>query len=270
MTRLLVLGNSHAATLRRAFPDIAQEWPGLAVDFWGLPGAAFAKARQDGSGILRPDPEDAVSQRKAGQWNSQDHVDLTGYDRILLVGLRYGLRPGQGLMRALQPLDWGSRGGALGVSEGFLRAALRAGINAVLQAQNARTALDGRFILMPAPYPATTVTDPGPLHEPVPAAVARLTRADDLQRIYEEELAAAHAALGLRIVFQPPETQDRAFLTGARFLEDPARDARHMNAAYGLCAFRALARHIPDLRQPDLRPDLRPALPPASAGKRIA
>lgn len=261
MRRLLVLGNSHAATLRRALPEAEREWPDLAADFWGLPGAAFAKARQDGSGILRPDPEDAISQRKAGQWNRLDHVDLSAYDHILLVGLRYGLRPGQGFMRAFQPLDWGSRSGALGVSEGFLRAALKAEILAVLEAQNARTPLDARFILMPAPYPAATVIAPGPLHEPVPAAVARLARAADLQAIYEEELTAAHAELGLNLVLQPPETQHGAFLTLAQFLEDPGRDARHMNAAYGLIALRAMARHISDL-QPDLHP--------ASTGKRIA
>ncbi len=261
MTRLLVLGNSHAATLRRALPVAAPEWPGVTTDFWGLPGAAFAKARQDESGILRPDPEDAVSQRKAGQWNRQDHVDLTAYDHILLVGLRYGLRPAQGFMRALHPLDWGNRSGALGVSEGFLRAALRAEIMAVLHAQNARTALDGRFILMPAPYPAASVTEPGPLHEPVPAAVARLARAADLQAIYDEELMEAHKALGLMLVLQPPETQDRAFLTKTQFLEEPGRDARHMNASYGLIALQAMARHIPDLY-----PDLHPAL----TGKRIA
>jgi hypothetical protein len=261
MTRLLILGNSHAATLRRALPEAGQEWPGVTTDFWGLPGAAFSKARQDASGILRPDPEDAMSQRKAGQWNRQDHVDLMAYDQILLVGLRYGLRPAQGLMRALQPLDWGSRSGALGVSEGFLRAAFRAEILAVLHAQNARTALDHRFILMPAPYPAASVTEPGPLHEPLPAAVARLARAADLQAIYDEELMAAHEELGLTLVLQPPETQDRAFLTLPQFLEEPGRDARHMNAAYGLIALRAMASHIPDLH---------PDLYPASTGKRIA
>lgn len=247
MTRVLVLGNSHAATVRRAFDQIKGTWPDLSLEFWGLPGAAFAKARIDEAGLLRPDPEDAVSQKKAGQWNSRDHVDLAQYDIIMLVGLRYGLRPSQGFMRSLQPLDWGSRSGALGVSDGFFRAAIRAEIEAVIDAQTVRTPFDHRFILMPAPYPATTVIDAGPLHEPGPAAVTKLKRAVELHDLYEEELLAAHRDRGLSLALQPRDTLAGAFLTQPIFLEDPGRDARHMNSDYGLIAFGAMARLIPDL-----------------------
>lgn len=257
MTRVLVLGNSHAATLRRAFPEISRLWPGLDLEFWGLPGAAFAKASVDDTGVLRPDPNDTVSRNKVLQWNAVAEVDLAAYDRIFLIGLRYGLRPAQGHMRKLHPFDWGTRTGQMGVSEGFLRAAVRAEIDAVLDAQTLRTPMDNRFVLMPAPYPASCVGQEGPLHEPLPAAVARMSHAQDLLDLFEEELAKAHTARGLTCVAQPRATLDRPFLTQDRYLEEPGRDGRHMNADYGLLAFRALAGTLDEN-------------PPAEAGIRIA
>lgn len=241
MTRVLVLGNSHAATLRRAFPAIAAAYPDLRLSFWGLPGAAFAKAMIGPDGMLRPDPSDRQSLRKADQWNDADHIDLTTFDRIFLVGLRYNQRHVLTLMRRLQPLDWGKRTGALGVSEGFLRAAVRAEIDSSLTAQNERVPMDARFTLMPAPFPAEAVTQSrSDLYEPVTSSAAALRHAADLMALHDEELTAAHATLGLGFALQPPQTRARPFLTYDEYLEDPDRDARHMNADYGLIAFEAL------------------------------
>lgn len=240
MTRVLVLGNSHAATLRRAFPQIAQAHPHLTLTFWGLPGGAFEKATTGPDGRLRPDPTDRVSLRKTDQWAIADSVDLGTYDHIFLVGLRYGLRTAYALMRGLQPLDWGRRDGAQGVSPGLLRAALRAEIDASLAAQAARTPYDARYTLMPAPYPAAQVLRRGTLHEPVTTAAATLARAPELMAMYEGEMLAAHAAMGVAFAPQPRATLARPLLTQDLHLEDPARDARHMNAGYGLTAFQAM------------------------------
>lgn len=256
--RVLVLGTSHAATLRRAFPAISAAYPGLTLRFWGLPSAAFAKAAVGSDGLLRPDAEDAVSQRKTAEWNGADSIDLAAFDRILLVGLRYGLRPILQLMRNLQPVEWGPRKGAIGVSKGFLQAAIRADIDASLMAQNARTPFDARFVALPAPYSATVVTEPGALHQPVTRAVAGQKTASALMALYEEALARAHAAVGIGFVPQPRQTIARPFLSLPDHLEDAARDARHMNADYGLIAFDAIASHCPDLSGARLQPPARP------------
>ncbi|MCF8487442.1 MAG: hypothetical protein K9G71_19795 [Rhodobacteraceae bacterium] len=256
--KVLVLGTSHAATLRRAFPAIAAAYPGLSLCFWGLPSAAFAKAAVGADGQLRPDPEDAISRRKAAEWNGQDSIDLAPFDRILLVGLRYGLRPILQMMRSLQPLEWGRRRGALGVSKGFLQAAIRADIKASLRGQNSRTPFDARFVALPAPYPATIVLEPGELYQPVTRAVAGQKSAADLMEIYEAELARAHAAVGISFVPQPRETIAQPWLSLPDHLEDAARDARHMNADYGLIAFDAIASHCPDLSGQRLQPPARP------------
>ncbi len=245
--RVLVLGTSHAATLRRAFPAISVAYPGLTLSFWGLPSAAFSKATVGVDGLLRPDPEDAVSRRKVTEWNTQDSVDLATFDRILMVGLRYRLGPVQHLMRSLQPLEWGNRKGALGVSKGFLRAAIRAEIDASLSAQMARTPIDTRFVALPAPYPATVVMESGDLHEPLTRSIAGQKSAADLMAMFEGELARAHAAAGIAFVPQPRATIAQPWLSIPDHLEEPGRDARHMNADYGLIAFDAIAGACPDL-----------------------
>ncbi|MFN7222784.1 MAG: hypothetical protein ACK4MS_02050 [Paracoccaceae bacterium] len=249
MTRVLVLGNSHAATLRRAFPALATDDPGLDLTFWGLPGAAFDKARTDADGILRPDPTDRVSLRKVDQWNDCSHADLSAHDRIFLVGLRFNLRPVLTLFGALQPLHRGRRDGALGVSDSFLRAAVRAEVDATLAALTARIRLDERCVLMPAPYPAACITQRESGHfEPVTATASSLPHASEMMDLFETEITSATATRGLGGLLQPRETLEHPFLTQDRFLDDAARDARHMNDDYGLIALRALLA-IPTMKQ---------------------
>lgn len=257
--RVLVLGTSHAATLRRAFPAIARAYPGLSLNFWGLPGAAFAKASVGADGLLRPDPEDAVGRHKATEWNGQDSINLASFDRILLVGLRYRLGPILQIMRNLQPLEWGRRIGARGVSKGFLQAAVRADIDASLIAQQTRTPFDSRFMALPAPYPATVAVEQGPLYQPVTRAIAEQPAAADLMEMYEGALARAHDAVSIGFVPQPRETIAQAWLSLPEHLEEPGRDARHMNADYGLIAFHAIAGQCPDLLAHRLQPPARPA-----------
>lgn len=250
--RVLVLGNSHAATLRLGFPAIAMAYPGVALSFWGLPGAAFGKARVGADGRMAADASDALSLRKVTSWNETETVDLTAYDRVFLVGLRYGYRPALQLMRRLQPLDWGRRDRAQGVSEGFLRASVRGLIDASLAEQTARTPFDERFVALAAPYPAASVTVvDGQLYEPITAVVSGLPRAADLCALYEDELTAAHAAAGLAFVPQPARTVSAPFLSDPAFLAEPARDGRHMNADYGLAAFADLMAHFPDRQEND-------------------
>ena len=239
--RILVLGTSHAACLRDAFPAILSVAPELDLTFWGLPGGAFQKARMGEDGILRPDPSDRIGRKKVSAWNTATEIDLAPFDRIFLVGLRFGLNDMLRQMAELQPLDWGPRAGAIGVSCGYLRAAFEASAALSLAAQAERIALDERFILMPAPYPAVLSTQlGGPRYEPNLHRASEMNRASDLMDMAEAAMRKAHVERGLGFVTQPRETLAAPLLSRDDLLQDSAQDARHMNSHYGLIAFRAL------------------------------
>lgn len=239
--RILVLGSSHAACLRDAFPAIRSVAPDLELRFWGLPGGAFQKARVGEDGLLRPDPLDRVGMKKVAAWNTEAEIDLARFDRIFLVGLRFGLSDMLRQMGDLQPVEWGARSGALGVSTAFLRAAFEATAERGLSAQAERTPLDARFTLMPAPYPAVLATQlGGPRYEPALHRAAELERAAELMAMAEEAMRKAHADRGLSFVAQPRDTLAAPFLSRDDLLQEAAEDARHMNSNYGLIAFRAL------------------------------
>ncbi len=244
--RVLITGTSHAATLRRAFPALKAAHPGMTLEFWGLPGAAFQKASVGPDGVLRPDPADALGARKAAEWNGAEAVDLAPYDRIFLVGLRYGLGTLFPALRDLHPVEWGRRKGARPVALGLLRAAMEAETRAAVTAQAQRTPFDPRFVLMPAPYPAQEVTRSASSHfEPLTRQVAGLAEAGALMAMFESALVAAHAAAGVTLVLQPRETLAAPFLTRDAFIDAAERDARHMNADYGQIAFDALMAATP-------------------------
>lgn len=239
--RILVLGTSQALALRAAFPAIRAQRPDIELAFWGLPGASFHRTAIAADGLLRPDPDDLAGRKLSAQWNGAEAVDLTQFDRIFLVGLRYGLQPVLRMAAALQPAEWGDRPGARLVSEAFLGAAIQARIAETLDSQSRRTPLDGRFLFMPAPYPAERAARAtGPQAEPALRQACQLSAAARVMALFEELLAQAHAALGVGFAPQPRETLAAPFLTRDVHLDDPARDARHMNSTYGQLALTGL------------------------------
>lgn len=239
--RILVLGTSQALALRAAFPAVQAQRPDIDLSFWGLPGASFHRAAIAADGLLCPDPDDHTGRKLAAQWNGAEAVDLTQFDRIFLVGLRYGLQPVLRMALALQPAEWGDRPGARLVSEAFLSAAIQARIAETLDSQSRRTPLDGRFLFMPAPYPAeVAVRADAPHDEPTLRQACQLPAAARLMALFEELLAEAHAARGVGFAPQPRATLAAPFVTRDIHLDDPARDARHMNATYGQLALTGL------------------------------
>ena len=240
MTRVLVLGTSHAMTLRRAAAQIAADHPEMSVTYWGLPGAAFATLRCDGDGVLRADPANLTGQRKLADWGLADHVDLRPFDHIFLVGIHYHQRALLKLLRGLQPWEWGYRPGAMRVSLGLLESAMTAEVALKLADQSANIPFDSRFVLMPAPCSAERVVTQGPLHEATTTALAESPYAARSFALLQKAMAAPHRALGVAFVPQPEATLARPWLTRDEFLIDPDADARHMNSNYGRIAFNAL------------------------------
>lgn len=240
MSKILLLGNSHAAALRHGFAPAQAQRAGRDFTFWGLPGGAFSKARIGPDGLLRPAPDDKLGRRKWAQWGISPEIDLAGFDQIFLVGLRYHHRAFLLMLSRLWNLDRGPAKNTLGVSEGFLRAAIRADIEATLAAQNTRVPMDPRFTLMAAPYSDPICLEPGPVYEPTTRAMALHPQAAALFTLYEEQLIDVHRSQGLGFLLQPRDSLSAPWLSQSRLFAHPGEDARHLNAAFGTEALMAL------------------------------
>lgn len=245
MSRILVIGSSHAAAQRRALPRIAEAYPQHQVSCWTLTARCFNAAVVGPDGILTPDPKRPGVRKQALRWNGADSIDLSPFDHILMAGLDQGIDRVLHLTARLQPLDWGARDGARGVSLDFLRAALRGVVEATLVAQKARIPFDPRFAATPVPYATRASHDPARGHSPDAARVSQLPQAAALMALYEAELAAAHLAQGLAFVPQPEASRAAPWVTDDRFIDPASADALHMNADYGFLAFQAFAATLP-------------------------
>lgn len=250
MTRILLLGNSHAAALRPALRLLSEGHANLGCRFWGLPGGTFAKVVQDHDGHLRLPAGNRFAQRKSLQWQVSPELDPRPFDHILLVGLRFHHRALVQQLGRLWAWEWGpmpARADGLplfAVSLRFLEAVIAQDIAATLSSQAARIPLDPRMVLMPAPYSGSITLQNGPLYEPATAALARHPQAALLRDMFECSLQTVCQAQGLRLCLQPRASLAAPWLSSDSFLALPEQDGRHLNDAYGQMALTALVQML--------------------------
>lgn len=251
MTRILLLGNSHAAALRPALRLLSEGQADLSCLFWGLPGATFAKVVQDRDGHLRLPAGNRFAQRKSLQWQVSPELDPRPFDHILLIGLRFHHRALVQQLSRLWAWEWGPMPAQAGeglplvaVSLRFLEAVIAQAIAATLSSQTARIPLDPRVVLMPAPYSGSITIQNGPLYEPATAALARHPQAALLRDMFESSLQTVCQAQGLRLCLQPRASLAAPWLSNDSFLALPEQDGRHLNDAYGQMALTALVQML--------------------------
>ncbi|MGH1331463.1 MAG: hypothetical protein ACRBBK_11315 [Paracoccaceae bacterium] len=249
MSRLLILGNSHAATLRLAQDEIAQAYPDYEISFYGLPALAYDRAQKDKHGLFGPAKGDSFGAKKAREWNSDRRIDLAPYDRIFVVGHRWRMyylarllyvRYVYGMQRVRQKA---------GISESFLLAAMAAWVRDGTDEIIAKFGADPRMIFAPSPYPLARASLKRAEWEPAFGLSSRLADSQMILDVYEGMIADEMEARGLHFVLQPRETLDRAFLTKDAYARVPEEelgkegvkdDHRHTNAAYAKILFAAM------------------------------
>ncbi len=255
MTRLAVIGSSHMGTVRQSDAAIRAACPALEIGYFGMPGAPFQRISVDEAGILRV-RADAAEADTIRAINGCDHFDLNGYDLIWVIGPRFGLGHILRPLLKLDILELGRTGAAQSVSWGLYQAHIRAEVDAITASMRAKLGGDARVTLTPAPYPAETARRRGPHHEPPLANILNHPGRDRIFAHYEAEIARSVAAAEFGHLAQPAATRsapfatDPAYLRGAVDFRDgsaPAKDLRHMNAAYGLACFAAFAQLHPAL-----------------------
>jgi hypothetical protein len=218
--RIAVIGNSHAAGLKRAWDVLAAEFPGLALVFFAAPGKRIADLRRQGDRLI-PGNDD-LRQRLILSSGLPDVV-LTDYDSFLLYGLIGLPQFDRRLSSQLREII-------------LTRAAKRmAGLPLV-------SMLRGTSPVFLGPAPVPVPDDPAAAqHLPYATLLAEITR-----RL---------PARGPRLLPQPADTMTDGITTDPRFLHGPG-DSGHMNLAYNS---RFLRLHLPALTgsEPVFRPPKR-------------
>lgn len=248
--KILVLGTSHAGTVRMAHDTIAARFPTLELSYFGLPGGEFGNAVMDGSCFVAPESAREVSQ----DWNGCLSTDLAAVDHVFLVGERFGHETVLRLLLWHDTLEEGARREFPVMSRAAMTALIESAVSVRVGSINRRLGGHAPLTVTPAPYPLLRSWRPGKGHERKIKELVERAHIDDWIEVYETTIATQMAQAGLGFVPQPLETRHDCLRTLNRFARAPLPkspekpvDNRHMNAEFGALLFEDFAREILDI-----------------------
>ena len=210
--RICVIGNSHAAGLKRAWDGLAAEFPGVKLVFFVAPGKRIADLTRQG-GRLIPGNDDLRARLEFSSGGA-GQVEMAEFRAFLLYGLVGLPQIDRRLSSALREII-------------LSRAAKRmAGLPLVRMLRGARPLFLG--------------TAPVPVPENPACAAQNLPSAQLLAEITRRLPKNAP-----RLLAQPAETLSDGISTDARYLHGPG-DQGHMNLGYNTLVLR---QHLPALTE---------------------
>ncbi|QNM83463.1 hypothetical protein H8M03_03775 [Sphingomonas sabuli] len=250
MTKIAILGNSHAAAFAHGWREIEGERP-EEVTFFTAPRDRMRTLRVQGGKLVTDDV--AARRMIARSSGDRGYIDLSSFDQVWLVGLGVGIRPVMQIYRRFFTDRMTPDADRTGIShEGFVAAAKGAVQRSAMADVLAlvRAVSDAPVRCMPEPMPAQSVVDDEDRGQPWRMAVERGEESQLLQ-IFHDSLRANGVDLpGLQM--QPTATlTNDGFYSAPEFAEAPARlkdagdgehptDNFHMNAKYGRTFIEAL------------------------------
>ena len=257
--KVLVLGTSHVGAFLHAREAIAADFPALDVDYFGLSGEVFSRARTI-DGVFGPEKEDD----RQFEWNPARTVDIRPYDHILLTGTRFMWQAVMRLLAQYDVLEEPERRDNTVMSRAAMAAMIDGAAELSCAQLNDRMPLDARVTALPAPYPLVRSWQLGYGHEPLVTAAAALSSAAAWTAHYEAAIARHLAPYGVRFMAQPMDTRHDALRSDNRFAlagssaqeAGPRADNRHLNADYGRVAFTRYAEDILGLTRAAAQKDL--------------
>jgi hypothetical protein len=258
--RLLVLGNSHAASLREALRRGAPAAAEVAV-FAG-PGDVMARTVFDGGRLVAADAAASAALRRVC---GVDAVEVATFDAVAVVGCMMAPATATRIWRDMRWRGLPSVAAAAPAGSGpalvpraAAAASLRAHLGRSLAAALAlRVAPAGRPVIVASQPRASESVLAVPHRLALSAAAcARAGDGEALSALYEAEAEAACAAVGAGYLPQPPGTVVLGVLTAARFmrkatrlsarpgLPQPEGDVLHANGAYGALVLEGLLARL--------------------------
>jgi len=248
MSRVAIIGSSHVGALRQAAPQIADDHPTHQFTFFAMPGAAFRRMRMDAQGVLQIHDATHGEKKLSREVNGDIFLDLKPFDRIWVIGNRYGFGRIMRLYLEHDVLEWPPAGGKRTMSEAFGAKALQTVVEESCARIEDRFGRDNRVVMTPGPYFSESALTKGVGFDKWMSKIFVHPHAAHIEEMFETEIRDRLAARNLGLMLQPDHTRALHMATKAEFVRD-ARDFRnldrqltdlhHMNAAFGLELFTA-------------------------------
>lgn len=248
LPRLCLIGDSHLASVRRAYQSGVLDLPEYDVEFWGAYGPYFrGMVLQNGNISVRG----KEARGKFAEINGRGRTRIApgDFDLLVLYGCR--IRSFEFLGRHLQyrsgDIGWQSRAALRASAHGFLVSSRAYRIAASFAQENA-----ARVWCVPDPLLTAGVLDhsaPGQFLDRFPAA----TEATGEERAeLWSALVAAAADDGVRFVPQPEDTIVEGVFTDPVYAVDEARekqDAGHKSPEFAARMLAELASNLAEARR---------------------
>jgi hypothetical protein len=249
LTRILALGNSHAAAMRFGWEKIGACHPGTEIDIFAQHARDYAVAALSKGGVLSSDTAPILQFFHGGRTGRSDSVSVTGYDAYVLIGLGFGPINVFRTYRRFSFFGLNGKRRQVLSRENFVKAVRKPVMESgAMHLAMLLMPLSRPVIIVPTPLPNLKGLDDQEQEkmEPFRAAVAA---GDDaaLMEVYHsvvKELAAG----GIRVIDQPAETRASVVATLPSYSENapgpgyddirPSDDYMHMNADYGAVIWR--------------------------------
>ncbi|RXF67219.1 hypothetical protein [Hansschlegelia zhihuaiae] len=248
MTPILMLGNSHVACARLAWPGMRGDHSGIDLTVFGAPMRAMGELVLDGSTLRAGTPQSSSLLRRV---SGDNHIDLSRFEIVAVVGMELSLAAAVRLFSAYRPWSAGAAGGGHLISEGAFHDALvdaAAASDALRLCGKIRHVYAGPLFVMPQPNPlegllASTEGKANAIGVGRWSSAAR-SWGPNLYAAFRAACRDACAAHGATFVAQPDDTLADGFFTRDEYrYHDPAtkEDYAHMNISYGerLCRLAA-------------------------------
>ncbi len=248
--KLAIVGSSHVGAVRQAAPRVLADYPTVEIAWFALPGAPFRRMQVDEGGVLRirdATPGDHQVSRKV---NGDVCLDLAPFDRIWVIGNRFGFGRIVRLFLEQDVLEWPRTGRPRGMSLAFGARVLETLVEEACARIEGRFGRDPRLVVTPAPYFSETALTEGEGADKWMSKIFVHPHAARIEAMFETAIRERLAARGMGFMAQPQDTRARHMATGAEFSRDARdfrdtgrrlTDLRHMNAAFGAKLFRAFA-----------------------------
>jgi len=250
MTRLAIVGSSHVGAVRQAAPTVLAANPGLEIGWFALPGAPFRRMQVDAEGILRikdATPGDNQVSRKV---NGDTCLDLRPFDKVWVIGNRFGFGRIMRLFLEHDVLEWPRAGAKRSMSLAFGSKVLKTVVETSCAQVEGRFGRDERVVLTPGPYFSESALTEGVGFDKWMSKIFIHPNAARVEEMFETTIRDRLAARGMGFMLQPDHTRALHMATRADYVRDARdfcdldrqlKDLHHMNADFGLALFTAFA-----------------------------